>query len=215
MTELAHREVIMRKPEVFKMACLRDIAHLFRNRNPFYAGFGNRITDALSYRSVDVPSSRIFTIDSYGEVKLELLELAGYKSSCVLASCRVSCGAKPPRAQVHRHQRPRRPDVSAHQPQDGARLYRLQLLAGADAQDRSAGLFAAIADAIRPVGQLDKPAPAVQRLWHFAFEEAVGRQPARGAGVVCVPPARSCRQPSSDEPADATGDGDRGERRRR
>lgn len=75
----------MRKPEVFKMACLRDIQRLFgeASRNPFYAGFGNRITDALSYRSVNVPSSRIFTIDSTGEVKLELLELAGYKSSYV------------------------------------------------------------------------------------------------------------------------------------
>ncbi|KAK7470313.1 lipin Ned1 [Stygiomarasmius scandens] len=79
-----HREVIMRKPEVFKMACLRDIQRLFgESRNPFYAGFGNRITDALSYRSVNVPSSRIFTIDSTGEVKLELLELAGYKSSYI------------------------------------------------------------------------------------------------------------------------------------
>lgn len=75
----------MRKPEMFKMACLRDIRRLFgsKARNPFYAGFGNRITDALSYRSVDVPSSRIFTIDSSGEVKMELLELAGYKSSYV------------------------------------------------------------------------------------------------------------------------------------
>ncbi|KAG9017378.1 hypothetical protein FRB93_007492 [Tulasnella sp. JGI-2019a] len=79
-----HREVIMRKPEVFKMACLRDIQRLFgSNKHPFYAGFGNRITDALSYRSVNVPSSRIFTIDSAGEVKLELLELAGYKSSYI------------------------------------------------------------------------------------------------------------------------------------
>lgn len=76
-------EVIMRKPEVFKMACLRDIARLFGERSPFYAGFGNRITDALSYRSVDIPSSRIFTIDSNGEVKMELLELAGYKSSYI------------------------------------------------------------------------------------------------------------------------------------
>ena len=75
----------MRQPEVFKMACLRDIQRVFgeSNRNPFYAGFGNRITDALSYRSVNVPSGRIFTIDSSGEVKMELLELAGYKSSCV------------------------------------------------------------------------------------------------------------------------------------
>ncbi|RPD66923.1 LNS2-domain-containing protein [Lentinus tigrinus ALCF2SS1-7] len=80
-----HREVIMRKPEVFKMACLRDIQKLFGGpaHNPFYAGFGNRITDALSYRSVNIPSSRIFTIDSTGEVKMELLELAGYKSSYI------------------------------------------------------------------------------------------------------------------------------------
>ncbi|ESK95125.1 nuclear elongation and deformation protein 1 [Moniliophthora roreri MCA 2997] len=80
-----HREVIMRKPEVFKMACLRDIQRLFgeASRNTFYAGFGNRITDALSYRSVNVPSSRIFTIDTTGEVKCELLELAGYKSSYI------------------------------------------------------------------------------------------------------------------------------------
>jgi len=75
----------MRKPELFKMACLRDIQRLFGggSRNAFYAGFGNRITDAMSYRSVNVPSSRIFTIDSYGEVKMELLELAGYKSSYI------------------------------------------------------------------------------------------------------------------------------------
>ncbi|KAG8893182.1 hypothetical protein FRC01_013742, partial [Tulasnella sp. 417] len=80
-----HREVIMRKPEVFKMACLRDIQRLFgmQHKEPFYAGFGNLITDALSYRSVNVPSARIFTIDSSGEVKMELLELAGYKSSYI------------------------------------------------------------------------------------------------------------------------------------
>ena len=72
----------MRKPEMFKMACLRDVQRLFGERgNPFYAGFGNRITDALSYRSVNIPSERIFTIDSTGEVKMELLEVAGYKSS--------------------------------------------------------------------------------------------------------------------------------------
>jgi phosphatidate phosphatase LPIN len=85
-TDVCTSEVIMRKPEVFKMACLRDIQRLFgeSSRTPFYAGFGNRITDALSYRSVNVPSARIFTIDSSGEVKMELLELAGYKSSCVI-----------------------------------------------------------------------------------------------------------------------------------
>lgn len=81
-----HREVIMRKPEIFKMACLRDIAKLYGyvEGTPFYAGFGNRITDALSYRSVGIPSTKIFTIDTNSEVRMELLELTGYKSSYVL-----------------------------------------------------------------------------------------------------------------------------------
>lgn len=78
------REVILKKPEVFKMACLNDIKNLYGDReSPFYAGFGNRITDALSYRSVNIPSSRIFTINPVGEVHMELLELAGYKSSYI------------------------------------------------------------------------------------------------------------------------------------
>jgi phosphatidate phosphatase LPIN len=76
-----HREVILRKPEEFKIACLRDIAKLFQEDAPFYAGFGNRITDALSYRSVHIPPSRIFTIDPTGEVKLELMP--SYRSSYV------------------------------------------------------------------------------------------------------------------------------------
>ncbi|ODV82587.1 hypothetical protein CANARDRAFT_186938, partial [[Candida] arabinofermentans NRRL YB-2248] len=103
------REIYLKKPEVFKMACLNDIRVLYdihktpehstdNNVNdsnftyafdtaipntPFYAGFGNRITDALSYRSVGIPSSRIFTINPEGDVHMELLEMAGYKSSYV------------------------------------------------------------------------------------------------------------------------------------
>ena len=78
------REIYLRKPEVFKMACLRDILNLFGpERKPFYAGFGNRLTDALSYRSVNIPSTRIFTINSNAEVSLDLLTLNKYKSSYV------------------------------------------------------------------------------------------------------------------------------------
>lgn len=75
-----HREVILRQPQVFKMSCLRDIVSLYgkderdEQINPFYAGFGNRITDALSYRSVNIPASRIFTIEYGGDVKLELIQ---------------------------------------------------------------------------------------------------------------------------------------------
>lgn len=110
------REVYLRKPEIFKMACLRDIMTLFTSHeslnsihesvdaglhakppgvilpgglgtnrgkggSPFYAGFGNRLTDALSYRSVNIPSTRIFTINSLSEISLDLLSLNNYKTA--------------------------------------------------------------------------------------------------------------------------------------
>ena len=77
------REIYLRKPEVFKMACLRDIKNLFGRASPFYAGFGNRLTDALSYRSVNIPSMRIFTINANAEVSLDLLSLSKYKTGYV------------------------------------------------------------------------------------------------------------------------------------
>lgn len=49
--------------------------------SPYYAGFGNRLTDALSYRSVNIPSTRIFTINSNSEVSLDLLSLNKYKTA--------------------------------------------------------------------------------------------------------------------------------------
>jgi phosphatidate phosphatase PAH1 len=39
-----HREVIEKKPEEFKISCLRDIQALFpHDYKPFYAGYGNKI----------------------------------------------------------------------------------------------------------------------------------------------------------------------------
>jgi phosphatidate phosphatase LPIN len=79
---LCFREVIQRRPEDFKIACLRDIKRLWGpGVAPFYAGFGNRITDSLSYRSVEIPPSRIFTIDPTGEIRLDLI--SSYKSSYI------------------------------------------------------------------------------------------------------------------------------------
>lgn len=78
------REVYLRKPQVFKMATLRDIKNLYGpDFFPFYAGFGNRLTDQISYRTVDVPRTRIFTINSNAEVSLDLLSLNRLKLSYV------------------------------------------------------------------------------------------------------------------------------------
>ncbi|CAN7048675.1 unnamed protein product [Brassica oleracea var. botrytis] len=53
--------VIRRAPHEFKNACLEDIKKLFpEHYNPFYAGFGNRDTDELSYSKLGIPKGKIF-----------------------------------------------------------------------------------------------------------------------------------------------------------
>ncbi|XP_061065749.1 phosphatidate phosphatase LPIN3 isoform X3 [Eubalaena glacialis] len=69
-----HREVIEKKPEVFKIACLSDIQQLFLpQEQPFYAAFGNRPNDVTAYRQVGLPTSRIFTVNPRGELSQELM----------------------------------------------------------------------------------------------------------------------------------------------
>ncbi|NXN42717.1 LPIN3 phosphatase, partial [Rhinoptilus africanus] len=67
-----HREVIEKKPEVFKIACLMDIQKLFAAKLPFYAAFGNRANDVYAYKQVGLPESRIFTVNPKGELIQEL-----------------------------------------------------------------------------------------------------------------------------------------------
>uniref|UniRef100_A0A8C8GIV2 phosphatidate phosphatase n=1 Tax=Oncorhynchus tshawytscha TaxID=74940 RepID=A0A8C8GIV2_ONCTS len=75
-----HREVVEKKPEVFKIACLTDIRDLFNpQRKPFYAAFGNRTNDANAYKEVGVPDTRIFTVNPKGELIQE--KNKGSKSS--------------------------------------------------------------------------------------------------------------------------------------
>ncbi|XP_062520641.1 phosphatidate phosphatase LPIN3-like isoform X2 [Corticium candelabrum] len=63
------QEVILKKPEEFKKAALKDIKLLFPpSVNPFYAGFGNRVNDEWAYKDMGVPPSRIFIINPKGEV---------------------------------------------------------------------------------------------------------------------------------------------------
>jgi len=64
-----YREMILRRPQDFKIGCLQDVRALFpKDWNPFYAGFGNRPTDVISYEKAGVPESRIFTINPRGSI---------------------------------------------------------------------------------------------------------------------------------------------------
>ena len=54
---------------MFKIAALKNIRNLFPDEfNPFYTGFGNRDTDAVSYRAVGISLSRIFIVNHDGEI---------------------------------------------------------------------------------------------------------------------------------------------------
>lgn len=81
------REVVLRNPQEFKIACLRDIQQLFcppittedgdapanPPGNPFWAGFGNRTNDAHAYTEIGIPPPRIFIVDATGRVAVEPL----------------------------------------------------------------------------------------------------------------------------------------------
>ena len=66
-----YREIIQRKPHEFKISCLEHIQKLFpEDFNPFYAGFGNRSTDEVSYSAAGIESGKIFTLNSRGQVSV-------------------------------------------------------------------------------------------------------------------------------------------------
>ena len=49
------KEVIIKQPHIFKIACLQHLLDLFPDgTQPLFAGFGNRETDARSYRFVNM-----------------------------------------------------------------------------------------------------------------------------------------------------------------
>jgi len=63
------REIIFKRPELFKMAVLKDIKSLFpENHNPFHAGFGNRPTDAIAYNSVGIPLEKVYIVNPKGDI---------------------------------------------------------------------------------------------------------------------------------------------------
>ena len=80
-----HKEVIERRPEEFKIQCLKDIQNLFPSfHNPFHAGYGNRTNDVTAYKAVNIDTSRIFTINRQGEIKHEVSRMfqSSYSKLC-------------------------------------------------------------------------------------------------------------------------------------
>lgn len=96
------REVIERKPEEFKIACLSDLKSLFPAKHPFYAGFGNRETDVRSYAAVEIPAERILIINPSGTVRRA--DSNGFSSSYSMMAMEMVDYLFPPL-----HLSPRRP----------------------------------------------------------------------------------------------------------
>lgn len=66
----AYREVVIRQPHKFKIQCLKAIKNLFpAHTEPFYAGFGNRDTDTISYEALSINEGKIFIINPEGQIK--------------------------------------------------------------------------------------------------------------------------------------------------
>jgi phosphatidate phosphatase LPIN len=66
LTKSFSREVIEKKPHIFKIETLTNIRGLFPQDTPFYAGFGNRETDKVSYRAVGIHEAKIFNVNPKG-----------------------------------------------------------------------------------------------------------------------------------------------------
>lgn len=75
------REVIERKPHLLKIPLLTELKNLFPDgTKPFFAGFGNRETDGVAYRYLEVPLNNIFIIDTKSNVlRLGDTEKTSYK----------------------------------------------------------------------------------------------------------------------------------------
>ena len=63
------KEVIDKKPEIFKISCLKKLQDLFDCETPFFAGYGNRPNDIVAYETVGIPRTRIFIVNKTGELK--------------------------------------------------------------------------------------------------------------------------------------------------
>lgn len=67
-----NREIIQKTPHLFKIKMLKAFYKVFGNgqKNPLYAGFGNKETDAIAYSTVAIETKKIFTINEKSEIKV-------------------------------------------------------------------------------------------------------------------------------------------------
>jgi phosphatidate phosphatase PAH1 len=75
------REVIIRTPQSFKIEILAFISMMF-SASPFYAGFGNRHTDEISYDKHGIGKERIFIINKKSRVHYVDREFENYLDLC-------------------------------------------------------------------------------------------------------------------------------------
>ena len=80
------REVILRRPQEFKIKALQDVRDAFpADHNPFFAGFGNRDSDVMAYNANHFPKGRIFIINPDGEIRNNSLMKSSYNTMAEMA----------------------------------------------------------------------------------------------------------------------------------
>lgn len=66
------REVVLKRPDVFKVKILQVIAQTFGEKiQPYVAGFGNRKTDDESYTAVGIPAQMCFRINKKSVIEVD------------------------------------------------------------------------------------------------------------------------------------------------
>jgi phosphatidate phosphatase PAH1 len=72
LIESIQSELISKDSYLFKIDTLVNVKSLFDDfYNPFYAGFGNRLTDADAYRKVGISDSLIFITNQLGKINYD------------------------------------------------------------------------------------------------------------------------------------------------
>jgi len=77
-----HREVIEKKPEEFKISCLRDIQALFpTDCKPFYAGYGNKINVIANFLCPSCETNHFCSNRTCGRIVLWAFPYSGFSPS--------------------------------------------------------------------------------------------------------------------------------------